>query len=193
MPDAPRPTKEQIRAAVGARVPDVIAPELDVLFCGINPGTYSGAVGHHFARPGNRFWRTLHSSGFTDRVLSSFEENELLRFGLGITNLVERATPTADALTSDELRDGALRLTRKLKRFRPRWVSFLGLTSYRTAFGQRDATIGPQEQTFGTTRVWLLPNPSGLNAHWQLPDLARVFGELRLQVKAEHGLPSPSV
>jgi double-stranded uracil-DNA glycosylase len=186
MPEPWRPTKEQIRAAVGAHVPDVIAPELDVLFCGINPGTYSGAVRHHFARPGNRFWRTLHNSGFTDRVLSSFEEDELLRFGLGITNLVERATATADALTDDELKDGARRLGVKLTRFRPRWVAFLGLTSYRTAFADRNATIGPQERTFGATRVWLLPNPSGLNAHWQLPDLARVFGELRLQVKSEH-------
>ena len=179
-----RPTKTEIAAAENATVPDVIAPDLDVLFCGINPGLYSGAVGHHFARPGNRFWRALHASGFTDRVLSPFEERELLRFGLGITNLVSRATSTADRLTLDELRRGAARLPRKLARYRPAWIGFLGLTAYRAAFDRKDATIGRQEVTLGHTQMWLLPNPSGLNAHYQIPDLARAFGELRAASEA---------
>jgi TDG/mug DNA glycosylase family protein len=174
-----KPSKDQIRAAENALVPDVIAPGLDVLFCGINPGLYSGAVGHHFARPGNRFWRTLHASGFTDRVLSPFEEHDLLDLGLGITNLVERATATAERIKADELRRGADKLSPKLARYRPKWIAFLGLTAYRVAFASKHATIGPQPRRIGKTAVWLLPNPSGLNAHWQLPGLAAVFGELR--------------
>jgi TDG/mug DNA glycosylase family protein len=179
-----RPTKEQLAAARDAVVPDVIAPGLDVLFCGINPGLYSGAVGHHFARPGNRFWKALHASGFTSRVLSPFDEAELLGVGVGITNLVERATATADELASEELKRGAGRLRRKVARYRPRWVGFLGLTAYRVAFGHSIASVGPQEQTLSPARVWLLPNPSGLNAHYQVPDLARVFGDLRAEVQS---------
>jgi double-stranded uracil-DNA glycosylase len=174
-----KPSKDQIRAAENALVPDVIASDLDVLFCGINPGLYSGAVGHHFARPGNRFWRTLYASGFTDRVLSPFEEHDLLELGLGITNLVERATATAERLKADELRRGADKLGPKLARYGPKWIAFLGLTAYRVAFGCKHATVGPQKRWIGKTAVWLLPNPSGLNAHWQLPDLAAVFEVLR--------------
>jgi TDG/mug DNA glycosylase family protein len=162
-----------------AKVPDVIAADLDVLFCGINPGLYSGAVGHHFARPGNRFWKTLFAAGFTDRLVTTFEEHELLGFGLGITNLVNRATATADALASDELRAGAARLSRKARRYRPRWIAFLGLGAYRTALGRPTAGVGRQQQRMAGSGIWLLPNPSGLNAHYQLPDLAKVFGELR--------------
>jgi double-stranded uracil-DNA glycosylase len=174
-----RPTKDEIAAAHGRTVPDVIAPGLDVLFCGINPGLYSGAVGHHFARPGNRFWRTLHGAGFTDRVLSPFEEDQLLVEGLGITNLVERATGGADELSADELRAGARRLLRKVRRYRPTVVAFLGLSAYRVAFGRPAAAPGPQPEKLGGTGVWLLPNPSGLNAHYQLPDLVRAFRDLR--------------
>jgi TDG/mug DNA glycosylase family protein len=174
-----RPTKEQIAAAEGATVPDVIATGLDVLFCGINPGLYSGAVGHHFARPGNRFWKTLRAAGFTPRLVSPFEELELLDRGVGITNLVNRATATADKLASDELRAGASRLGRKVRRHGPRWVAFLGLGAYRTAFGRRDASVGPQQERLAGAGIWLLPNPSGLNAHYQLDDLAGVFGGLR--------------
>jgi double-stranded uracil-DNA glycosylase len=180
-----RPTKEQLAAARDAVVPDVIAPGLDVLFCGINPGLYSGAVGHHFARPGNRFWKTLHAAGFTARVLSPFDETKLLDVGLGITNLVQRATATADQLAPEELKRGARRLQRKAGRVRPRWVAFLGLTAYRVAFGQPGASVGSQGQTLSSARVWLLPNPSGLNAHYQVPDLARAFGELRAEVQSK--------
>ena len=181
-PVRPRPTKAELAGAYGKKVPDVIGPGLEVLFCGINPGLYSGAVGHHFARPGNRFWRALRAGGFTPEVLSPFDEDELLRLGLGITNLVERATARADELSHDELIAGVRRLRRKASRHSPRMIAFLGLSAYRAAFGVPGAVIGPQERTIGRTRTWLLPNPSGLNAHYQLPDLGRVFGELRAAV-----------
>jgi TDG/mug DNA glycosylase family protein len=174
-----RPNRDQLDAAEGRKVPDVAGPHLAVLFCGINPGLYSGAVGHHFARPGNRFWKALHAAGLTDRVLSPFEEVKLLDHRLGITNLVERATRGANDLTPDELRGGAARLRRKVCRLRPGFVAFLGLSAFRTAFGRSDAVVGPQPESICDSRVWLLPNPSGLNAHYQLPDLAKVFGELR--------------
>jgi TDG/mug DNA glycosylase family protein len=160
-------------------VPDVVGPELSVLFVGINPGLYSGAVGHHFSRPGNRFWKTLNLAGFTDRLLSPFEERELIGHGVGITNLVERATAGAEDISSEELRRGARRLERKVRRLEPAWVAILGLGAYRTAFGRIEANVGPQNRRIGRSRVWLLPNPSGLNAHYQLPDLVRAFTELR--------------
>lgn len=174
-----RPTKAQITAARGATVPDILGRGLDVLFCGINPGLYSGAVGHHFARPGNRFWKALDGSGFTDRVLSPFEERDLLAGSLGITNLVERATAGADELAAEELIEGARRLRRKVCRFGPRFVAFLGLSAYRISFGRKAARPGRQEETMCGSRVWLLPNPSGLNAQYQLPDLVAAFRELR--------------
>jgi len=172
-----RPTRDQIAAAENARVPDVIAPGLRLLFCGINPGLYSGAVGHHFARPGNRFWPVLHAAGITDRVLSPFDEHELLAAGVGITNLVDRATATADRLAADELRSGARLLEAKVRRLRPRTVAFLGLTSYRTAFGRPKAVVGLQDERIGGAAIRLLPNPSGLNAHYQVPQLAQLFRE----------------
>ena len=181
-PDEPwRPTREQIAAAEGLTVPDVIAPGLRVLFSGINPGLYSGAVGHHFARPGNRFWKALHGAGFTDRVLSPFEERQLLHAGVGITNLVERATATADRLHDDELRAGARGLKRKVKRFEPEVVAFLGLSAYRVALGQKGAVVGEQTEHLAGARVWVLPNPSGRNAHYQLPQLIEEFTELRAE------------
>ena len=178
----PRPTKEQLEAARGRRIADVIAPDLAVLFCGINPGLYSGAVGHHFARPGNRFWPALHAGGFTPRLLTPYDERELLGLGLGITNLVNRTTARADELTAEELRRGAAALRRKVLRHRPRVLAVLGLSAYRIAFGRPGSGVGPQEQAIGSTRVWLLPNPSGLNAHYQLPDLAVLFDRLRRTV-----------
>jgi double-stranded uracil-DNA glycosylase len=157
----------------------VIAPGLRVLFVGINPGLYSGAVGHHFARPGNRFWRVLHAAGFTERLLSPFEERELLSAGLGITNLVARATASAAELSADELVRGARRLVGKVRRWQPAVVAFLGLDAYRTALEKRGASVGRQRETLGDARVWVLPNPSGLNAHYQLPALVRLFSTLR--------------
>jgi double-stranded uracil-DNA glycosylase len=184
MSHVPRPTPAEIAAAKGKEVPDVIAAGLAVVFCGINPGLYSGAVGHHFARPGNRFWPALHASGFTPRLLCAFEEDELLAHGLGITNLVARATATADQVSAGELRTGAKVLERKLHRHRPRYVAFLGLGAFRHAFGRPRAAVGRQQDVAGTS-AWLLPNPSGLNAHYQLADLARVFGELRAAAAAD--------
>lgn len=156
----------------------MIADGLDVLFCGINPGLYSGATGHHFARPGNRFWPALHRSGFTPRQLDPSEKEELLGLGLGITNIVARTTARADELEADEVKAGAAALRRKVLRRKPRWLAPLGLGAYRIGFGDAKARVGPQEATIGDTRVWLLPNPSGLNAHYQLDDLAAEFARL---------------
>ncbi len=166
-------------AAAGRTVRDVIGEGLGVLFCGINPGLYSGAVGHHFARPGNRFWPVLHAAGFTPRVLTAWEERELLEWGYGITNLVARATATAADLTREEFVAGARRLERKVKRYRPRWVAVVGIGAYRTAFGRPRAVVGPQPERLGLARLWLLPQPSGLNANHQMPELTVAFRELR--------------
>jgi TDG/mug DNA glycosylase family protein len=174
-----KPTRAELAAAHGKRVRDVIASGLRILFCGINPGLYSGAVGHHFARPGNRFWPALQAAGFTDRLLSPFEERALLPLGYGITNLVGRATATADELTEEELIAGGRRLRRKVRRYRPAVVAFLGITAYRTALGRKDAVLGRQQERLGETLLWVLPNPSGLNAHYRLADLARLFADLR--------------
>jgi TDG/mug DNA glycosylase family protein len=174
-----KPTPQQIAAARGKRVPDIITRGLHVIFCGINPSLYSAAVGHHFARPGNRFWPTLYAAGFTDRLLSPFEDQELLASGYGITNLVDRATATADELTAEELAAGARRFVSRLRRYRPSIVAVLGVTAYREAFGKRDASLGRQRERLAAAEVWVLPNPSGLNAHYQLADLARLFRQLR--------------
>jgi TDG/mug DNA glycosylase family protein len=178
-----RPTKEQLLAAEGKTVPDVIAPGLRVLFCGINPGLYTAAVGHHFARPGNRFWPALHAAGFTDRVVSPFDERELLKSGYGITNVVMRATASADQLAREELREGGNRLAAKVHRYHPAFLAVLGLGAYRAAWERPKAVIGCQNELIGDTVVWVLPNPSGLNAHYQAKDLARLFSELNDKVK----------
>ena len=177
-----KPTKEQVLDAKGKKMRDIIAPELNVLFCGINPSLYSAAVGHHFARPGNRFWPTLYAAGFTDRLLSPFEDGKLLERGYGITNVVERATATAAELAESEFIKGGRALEKKILRYRPRMLAVLGVSAYRTAFGRKEATIGRQESTLGKALVWVLPNPSGLNAHYRLEDLARVYGELRVEI-----------
>jgi TDG/mug DNA glycosylase family protein len=174
-----KPTRAELAAAVGKTVPDIIAPRLRVLFCGINPGLYSAATRHHFARPGNRFWPALHRGGFTERQLAPWEERELLRSGCGVTNLVARGTTSADELSAEELIAGRRRLLTKMKRYAPRFVAVLGITAYRTAFEKPHATLGRQAELFGDVAVWVLPNPSGLNAHHQLNDLAHLFRALR--------------
>ena len=179
MPKPWKPTKEQLLAATEKTVRDVIAPDLRVLFSGINPGLYTAAVGHHFARPGNRFWPVLHAAGFTERVLSPFDERELLKSGYGITNVVMRATATADLLTKEEIVAGGEKLRAKVLRYRPRVLAVLGLGAYRTAFNQPKATVGRQEERIGKTVLWVLPNPSGLNANYQRPELARLFRALK--------------
>ena len=160
-------------------MPDVIGPGLDVLFCGINPGRWSGAVGHHFAHPGNRFWKALYASGFTDERLAPEREQELLRFGVGITNLVSRTTASAAELSRDELRAGGATLAGKVEQWRPTAVAFLGLTSYRTAFGRPKAAIGEQDERIGTARLWLLANPSGLQGRYGLDEIAAQLRALR--------------
>ena len=176
---ARRPTAAQLRAAAGTTIPDVAGPGLRVLFAGINPGLYSAATGHHFARPGNRFWPALHASGFTPRVFRPAEQEQLLALGLGITNVVARATARADELSPAEIRAGGRALTAKVARLGPRWLAVVGITVYRTAFGRPGATTGEQAERLGGTRVWVLPNPSGLNASWPAARLAEAFGELR--------------
>ncbi len=180
-----KPTRADIAAAEGRTVADVIAPDLRVLFCGINPGLYTAAIGHHFGRPGNRFWPALYAAGFTERLLSPYEERELLTRGYGITNIVARASARADELTEDELREGARILKRKIGRYRPVFIAFLGITAYRTAFQRPKAILGRQEDKLGDAGIWVLPNPSGLNAHHSLADLARLYGELRQTAEAE--------
>lgn len=180
-----KPTRADLLAAKDKTVRDVIAPNLRVLFCGINPGLYSGATGHHFARPGNRFWPTIYRAGFTPRLLTPPEERELLSLGYGITNLVPRATATADELAPEELITGRKRLEAKVKPYQPRVVAVLGIGAYRTAFQERAAILGLQTKLLGDARVWVLPNPSGLNAHYQLADLVEQFRNLREATEGE--------
>ena len=178
-----KPTKEDLADAVNRTVPDLIAPDLKVLFCGINPGLYSGATGLHFARPGNRFWKVLHLAGFTERQLDPSEENELLASGYGITCFVDRTTARADELSKEEFEEGGKRLVEKIERYRPKALGVVGIGAYRTAFARPRAVVGPQEETIAATRVWLLPNPSGLNANYQLAQFVELFSQLRAAVK----------
>ncbi|MFF2213176.1 G/U mismatch-specific DNA glycosylase [Streptomyces antibioticus] len=178
-------TPAELEAARDRLVPDVVAGGLRVLFCGINPGLMTAATGHHFARPGNRFWPVLHLSGFTPRQLKPAEQAELLSYGLGITNVVARATARADELSAEEYREGGRLLAEKVVRLRPRWLAVVGVTAYRAAFGERGAAVGPQERVFGGTRVWVLPNPSGLNAHWTAATMAEEFARLRAAAEDE--------
>ena len=182
------PTRAELLAAAERTVPDVVGPGLRVLFCGINPGLYTAWDGHHFARPGNRFWPALHASGFTPRQLRPDEERDLLTLGLGVTNVVARATATAAELSRDELRAGGQRLEDLGEQWRPEYVAVLGVTAYRAAFGEPRAVLGRQDRRLGPAGVWVLPNPSGLNAHHQPADLARLFGELRAAVTAAGGV-----
>jgi TDG/mug DNA glycosylase family protein len=179
-----RPSPADLLAARDRTLPDVVAPGLRVLFCGINPGLYTAWAGHHFARPGNRFWPALHRSGFTARQLHPSEQAELLPLGLGITNVVERATATAAELPRHELVAGGERLTADVERWQPAWLAVLGVTAYRTAFAEKGAAVGRQERRIGATRIWVLPNPSGLNAHWTPATLAGAFAELRAATDA---------
>lgn len=175
-----KPTKAEIAAAFNHLVPDIIAADLKILFCGINPSLYSAAVGHHFARPGNRFWKTLYAAGFTERLFQPAEDRELLRLGYGVTNMVDRATARADQLAAAELVAGQQSLIAKVEQYQPQVLAILGVSAYRTAFNQPKAAMGRQPAGLAGAMLWILPNPSGLNAHYQLDDLARVYRELRL-------------
>ena len=177
-----KPTADELRNAITRIVPDLIRPGLDVLFCGINPGLYSGATGYHFARPGNRFWPALYASGFTDRLLKPDDEKELLALGFGVTALVRRTTATAAELSDEEYRAGRRALERKVQKYKPRWVAVVGLGAYRVGFDRPKAGVGRQEEKIAGAGLWVLPNPSGLNANHQLPQLTEMFRELKKAV-----------
>lgn len=177
MPD--RPTTEQLRAALSKRLPDLITNDLRVLLVGINPGLYSAAIGHHFGRPGNRFWKVLAAAGFTPRLFSPYDDHSLLDHGIGLTNVVARTSARAEELSREELVAGAAALARRVARYHPRVVAILGVSAYRSAFGRAKAGLGLQPEALAGAALWVLPNPSGLNAHHQLPELTRLFGELR--------------
>lgn len=184
MIDGKRPTRADLEASYGATIPDLVGPGLRVLLVGINPSLYSGWTGRHFARPGNRLWRTLHEAGFTDRLLHPAETDAIGAAGLGITNLVARATARADELTDEEMRAGVEPVTALVRRCRhryggPCWVAFLGVSAYRVAFGEGKAAVGRQHRTLAGANVWVLPNPSGLNAHYQQPALTAAYADLR--------------
>ena len=183
-----RPTAAELEAARDVVIPDVIAPDLRVLFCGINPGLWSGAVGQHFARPGNRFWPALYGSGFTPELFTPARQDELLGLGLGISNVVERTTARADELSAEEFREGARILTAKAAKYRPAWIAIVGITAYRTAFGRPSAQIGAQAERVAESRVWALPNPSGLNAHWSTAALAEEFARFRAAAEADQSV-----
>ena len=186
LPTPWKPTKAQLLAAHNKWVPDLIAEDLIVLFAGINPGLYTAAIGHHFGRPGNRFWPALYDGGFTPRLYSPFESQLLLDLKYGITNVVSRPTARADELSNEELRAGGRRLAAKVKRWRPTVVAFVGIGPYRIISGVKDARVGLQEEPFGGSHAWVLPNPSGLNAHYQPAALAQLFGDLRVWAIAHH-------
>jgi TDG/mug DNA glycosylase family protein len=177
---AMRPTRAELLAARTKRLSDLLAPGLDVVFCGINPGLYSAAVNHHFARPGNRFWSTLFAAGFTPRLFTGADDRALPSLGLGLTNIVPRASAGADELSPDELVAGARALRKKIARQRPRFLAIVGFGAYRIAFGRAKAVGGLQPETIGATAIWLLPNPSGRNANHLAPELARRYAELRV-------------
>ncbi len=174
-----KPTKEDLRDATNRTTEDLIDYNLKVLFCGINPGIWSGATGFHFAKPGNRFWKALHLGGFTNRLLHPSEELELLENGYGITSFCKRTTARADELTAEEVITGGKLLVKKIEKYKPQTLAVLGIGAYRTAFQKPKAHLGWQTEKIGKTSVWLLPNPSGLNAHYQINDLAKLFGEVR--------------
>lgn len=173
-----KPSKEDLRDAINRTTEDLIDYNLKVLFCGINPGMWSGATGLHFAKPGNRFWKALHLAGFSDRVLHPSEEHELLENGYGITSFCKRTTARADELTNEEIIQGGKILVKKVKNYKPQTLAVLGIGAYRVAFQNKKARLGLQEEKIGETKIWLLPNPSGLNAHYQLNDLAKLFSEI---------------
>ncbi|ROR46895.1 G/U mismatch-specific uracil-DNA glycosylase [Kitasatospora cineracea] len=178
-------TRVELEAARSATLPDLIADDLTLLLCGINPGLGSAAAGLHFSNPGNRLWPALHRAGFTPRRFSPTDENELLALGIGITTLVPRATARAAELERRELVDGGRRLRARVRRRRPAWLAPLGITAYRVAFDTPGASVGLQARTLGSTRIWVLPNPSGLNAHYPPARLAEEFARLREAI----GLP----
>ena len=180
-----KPTRAEVLASVDKRLPDIIGPGLKVLFCGTNPGLYSAAIGRHFGRPGNRFWPALHAGGFTPRLYSPWEDDDLLAFGYGLTNIGERATAMASELSDAELKAASRRLRDRVELHAPRYLGIVGIGAYRTAFGRKKAEFGLQTERIGDTKIWLLPSTSGLNAHYQPSSLAKLFRDLHHAVEAE--------
>jgi TDG/mug DNA glycosylase family protein len=191
----PSLTRAELEAARDRTLDDVLPgpadPPLRVLFCGINPGLVSAATGHHFARPGNRFWPALHGAGFTPRLLLPREQDELRGLGLGITNMAARATARADELTAAEMIAGGQKLRALVAEHRPAWLAVVGVTAYRAAFAAPRAAVGLQDERLGDTRIWVLPNPSGLNAHWQLPAMVEEYARLRAAAGVTAGAARP--
>jgi len=177
-----KPTKADLEAAREKLLRDVIDYGLEVLFCGINPGLYTTAIGHHFGRPGNRFWPALHQGGFTPRLYSPYEDMDLLKLGYGITNIAPRTTARADELKPEEMEAGAQALERKVLEFKPRYLAILGIGAYKTGFNRKNVSYGLQPERIGDTNIWVLPNPSGLNANFQMPELAKMFADLKTAV-----------
>ena len=176
-------TRAQLEAHRDATVDDLVGEGLRLLFVGINPGLWTAATNTHFARPGNRFYPALFRAGITDRLIatadgmSARDRDHLLARGVGITNLCPRATARADELDADELRAGAARVTAFVERHRPRVVAFAGITASRTAFGLPRAWVGRQPEPLGGAVRFVVPNPSGLNAHARLDDLAAAYAQ----------------
>jgi TDG/mug DNA glycosylase family protein len=184
MTTSAKPTRADLLAAVNNTVPDVIAPHLKLLLVGINPGLYTAWARHHFAHPGNRFWPALFAGGLTPTLFTPYQNTDLLKLGIGITNIVSRPTVRADELTKEELIAGGQKLIKLAEQYRPEWVAILGVTSYRVAFHQPKAQVGPQDIKIGPSKVWLLTNPSGLNAHYTPTKLAEVFGQLNQAINS---------
>ncbi len=178
----PKPSRAEILAAANRRVPDLIGPDLKVLFCGTNPGLYSAAIGHHFGRPGNRFWPAVFAGGFTERLFSPYEDGDFLELGYGLTNIHERGTAGMAELSNAELKSGCGRLKAKVLIHRPKVLAVLSIGAYRIAFDRPKSKLGLQTDAIGATRIWVLPSPSGLNAHYQPAALGRLFAELRTAV-----------
>lgn len=173
------PSKEELKKTATKTVGDLIQPDLRVLFVGINPGLYTAFTGFHYAWPGNRFWPTIYAAGFTDRLLKPSESAEMLKYGYGMTNVVSRASISASELSKEEYREGGKILVEKIKKYKPEWVAFVGIQAYREAFDKPKAKVGKQPDLIEGSRVWVLPSPSGLNAHYKPADFARVFSELK--------------
>jgi TDG/mug DNA glycosylase family protein len=184
------PTRRDLTYAAGLTIPDIMKPGLRVLFCGINPGLMSGALGQHFARPGNRFWKILHLAGFTERVLSPAEQWSLLDRDIGVTNLVPVTSRSAADLSTADLREGALGLARKVAKWQPAFVAVLGMQAFRVAFRRPDSVIGEQAGLLSGARLWLLPNPSGLQARYGLAEMVEMFSELRQAAGLSDARPS---
>jgi TDG/mug DNA glycosylase family protein len=179
-----RPTKHELSAAYGRTLPDLVGPDLRVLLVGINPSLWSGWSGHHFGRPTNRLWTTLHEAGLTPRRMAPEDTAQLLAAGIGVTNLVARATARADELSDDEIRAGVPGLRALVREWQPRAVAVLGVTAYRVAFGRPKAVVGRQPEPLEGSLLWVLPNPSGLNAHYQQPALTAEYAALHAALDA---------